>query len=207
MRNLRLLLYIFSLTAMPSAQAGKGLDYMQSYMSGLKTLQARFTQTQIDDKMRQTDVIASGELFLKKPGKFRWEYKQPYSQLIVSDSKNLWIYDPELEQAVLKPIDQALGATPIALLTGEKPLQEQFKIIELGNFEGREMVQLEPLIKDTDYELILLALTDRGLEVMQLKDRLGNVTSIELLEQKQNAEVDDSRFDFKPPKGVDIVRE
>ncbi|HEX5055972.1 MAG TPA: outer membrane lipoprotein chaperone LolA [Gammaproteobacteria bacterium] len=206
MRSLRLLCYVLLLVAAPVARAGKGLDLLQSYTSSLKTLQAGFTQTQFDDKMRQLQVT-SGEFFLKKPGRFRWEYKQPYSQLIVSDGKSLWIYDPELEQAVLKPLDQALGATPIALLTGEQPLQEQFNIVELSNIDGREFVQLEPKVKDTDYALMLLALTDKGLEAMELKDRLGQVTRIELLQPRLNVDIDDARFNFKPPKGVDIVRE
>jgi outer membrane lipoprotein carrier protein len=206
MRNLCLLLYVLSLTAAPSAQAGKGLDFLQSYTSGLKTLQASFTQTQFDDKMRQLEV-ASGEFSLQKPGKFRWEYKQPYTQQIIADGKSLWIYDPELEQVVLKALDQALGATPIALLTGERPLQEQFNIVELGNIDGREFLQLEPKVKDTDYGLMLLALSEKGLEAMELKDRLGQVTRIELLRPKLNAPVDAALFTFKPPKGVDIVRE
>jgi outer membrane lipoprotein carrier protein len=206
MRNHRLFLYVCLLVSAPFAHAGKGLDYLQSYTGGLKTLKAGFTQTQFDDKMRQLEV-ASGEFSLQKPGKFRWEYKQPYSQQIISDGKSLWIYDPELEQVVLKPLDQALGATPIALLTGEQPLQEQFNIVELGTIDGREFLQLEPKIKDTDYGLMLLALSDKGLEAMELKDRLGQVTRIEFLQPKLNAPVDNSLFDFKPPKGVDIVHE
>jgi outer membrane lipoprotein carrier protein len=202
----RCFFYACLLIFAPFAHAGKGLDYLQSYTGGLKTLQASFTQTQFDDKMRQLEV-ASGEFSLQKPGKFRWEYQQPYRQQIISDGKSLWIYDPELEQVVLKPLDQALGATPIALLTGEQPLQEQFTIIELGNIDGREFVQLEPKMKDTDYGLMLLALSDKGLEAMELKDRLGQVTRIELLQPKLNATIDNSLFDFKPPKGVDIVRE
>jgi outer membrane lipoprotein carrier protein len=206
MRNYRILVGLCLLIAAPLAQAGKGLDSLQSYTGGLKTLHARFTQTQFDEKMRQLEV-ASGEFSLQKPGKFRWEYKQPYTQQIIADGKNLWIYDPELEQVILKPLDQALGATPIALLTGEQPLQEQFTITELGNIDGREFLQLEPKIKDTDYGLMLLALGEKGLEAMELKDRLGQVTRIELLEPKLNVAVDKSLFDFKPPKGVDVVRE
>lgn len=206
MRNQRLFLYVCLLVSMPFAHAGKGLDYLQSYTGGLKTLRAGFTQTQFDEKMRQLEV-ASGEFSLQKPGKFRWEYKQPYTQQIIADGKSLWIYDPELEQVVLKPLDQALGATPIALLTGERPLQEQFNIVELGNMDGREFLQLEPKVKDTDFGLMLLALSDKGLEAMELKDNLGNVTRIELLQPKLNTSIDNSLFDFKPPKGVDIVRE
>jgi outer membrane lipoprotein carrier protein len=206
MRHYHSLCYLLLLAAMPPAHAGQGLDRLQEYTNGLQTLKAGFTQTQFDERMRQLEVVR-GEFALKKPGKFRWEYQQPYNQLIVSDGESLWIYDSELEQVVLKSLDQALGATPISLLTGVQPLQEQFNIIELGNIDGREFLQLEPRVKDTDYEFILLALGDKGLEAMELKDRLGQVTRIELLQPKPNVPVEDALFKFKPPQGVDIVRE
>ncbi|HEY3487872.1 MAG TPA: outer membrane lipoprotein chaperone LolA [Gammaproteobacteria bacterium] len=206
--NIRHLPLIFCLSfyCASFAHAGKGLDYLQAYTNSLKTLQAGFTQTTFDEKMRQLEV-SSGKFMLQKPGKFRWEYKQPYRQQIIADGKSLWIYDPELEQVVLKPLAKALGATPIALLTGEQPLQEQFNIIELGVIDGREFLQLEPKIKDTDYGLMLLAVSDKGLEAMELKDKLGQVTRIELLKPKLNQAVDESLFAFTPPQGVDVVKE
>jgi outer membrane lipoprotein carrier protein len=185
-------------------QAGEGLNRLQTYTSSLKTLQAKFTQTLFDEKMQQLEM-ASGEFFLQKPGKFRWDYQQPYRQQIVADGKVLWMYDPELEQVTVKSLAEALGAAPIALLTGEQPLQDQFKIVELGVIDGREFLQLEAKVKDTDFGFMLLAFGERGLEAMELKDKLGQVTRIEFINPVVNKDIKSSVFNFKPPKGADVI--
>jgi outer membrane lipoprotein carrier protein len=187
-----------------TSQAGEGLNRLQNFTGSLKTLQAKFTQTLFDEKMQQLEV-AGGEFFLQKPGKFRWDYQQPYRQQIVADGKVLWMYDPELEQVTVKPLAEALGAAPIALLSGEQPLQEQFKIVELGVIDGREFLQLEAKVKDTDFGFMLLAFSERGLEAMELKDKLGQVTRIEFINPVLNKDIKSSVFDFKPPKGADVI--
>jgi outer membrane lipoprotein carrier protein len=189
---------------LPAAHAGEGLNRLQAYTGNLKTLQAKFTQTLFDEKMQQLEV-ASGEFFLQKPGKFRWDYQQPYKQQIVADGKVLWMYDPELQQVTVKQLAEALGAAPIALLTGEQPLQEQFKIVELGLIDGREFLQLEAKVKDTDFGFMLLAFGEQGLEAMELKDKLGQVTRIEFIKPVLNKDIKQSMFEFKPPKGADVI--
>ncbi|MBA3582249.1 MAG: outer membrane lipoprotein chaperone LolA [Gammaproteobacteria bacterium] len=187
-----------------NAYAGEGLERLKQYQNGLRTLSAEFTQTVFDQDAKQLDV-ASGKLALQKPGKFRWEYTQPYQQLIVADGKKLWIYDADLAQVTVKDMSSGLGAAPIALLTSEVPLEQEFTVIELGLIDGRQMLQLEVKNKDTDFGFMLLALGKNGLEVMELKDKLGQVTRIELRKSIVNAAIDDKQFMFTPPKGTDIL--
>lgn len=186
--------------------AGEGLEKLKKFTSELHSMQADFTQTLFDDKMRQVE-IAKGTVLLLKPGKFRWDYTAPYEQHIVADGEKLWLYDVDLEQVTVKKMSEALGAAPIALLTSNKNLEDEFKIIELGHIDGRDMLQLEAKVKDTDYGLMLLALGDKGLEVMELKDKLGQVTRIEFHNVKFNGKIDLSKFNFTPPKGVDVIGE
>ena len=193
----------FTVTA---ANAGEGLNKLRKFTQGLQSMQANFTQTSFDNKMRQLEV-ASGTFVLEKPGKFRWDYKKPYQQQIVADGKKLWLYDPELEQVTVKTIADALGAAPIALLTSNENIEDQFKIIELGNIDGREFVQLEAKVKDTDFGFMLLAMGDKGLEAMELKDKLGQVTRIEFQNTAINKKVDSALFAFVIPKGVDVIGE
>lgn len=189
------------------AFAGEGLEKLKKFTNELRSMKADFTQTLFDEKMRQVEV-AKGKVMLLKPGKFRWDYTAPYEQHIIADGEKLWLYDPDLEQVTVKNMSEALGAAPIALLTSEEKLEDQFKIIELGNIDGREFVQLEAKVKDTDYGLMLLALGDKGrLEVMELKDKLGQVTRIEFHNAKFNEKIDPAKFNFTPPKGVDVIGE
>lgn len=201
------LFIVFALTLLISpAFAGEGLEKLQKFTSNLRSMKADFTQTLFDEKMRQVE-IAKGKVMLLKPGRFRWDYTAPYEQHIIADGEKLWLYDPELEQVTVKKMSEALGAAPIALLTSEQKLEDQFKIIELGNIDGRVMLQLEAKVKDTDYGFMLLALGDEGLEVMELKDMLGQVTRIEFHNTKFNEKIDPARFNFTPPKGVDVIGE
>ena len=189
------------------AFAGEGLEKLRKFTNELRSMKADFTQTLFDEKMRQVEV-AKGKVMLLKPGKFRWDYTAPYEQHIIADGEKLWLYDPDLEQVTVKKMSEALGVAPIALLTSEEKLEDQFKIIELGNIDGREFVQLEAKVKDTDYGLMLLALGDKGrLEVMELKDKLGQVTRIEFHNTKFNEKIDPAKFNFTPPKGVDVIGE
>ena len=94
-----------------------------------------FLQTLTDPKGREIDR-ATGTLLVPRPGRFRWEI-HPQSvnggstgagQLMVGDGTNLWFYDRDLQQVTVKPVDAALSATPIMLLSGTAELRQNFKI-------------------------------------------------------------------------------
>ncbi|MBN1379898.1 MAG: outer membrane lipoprotein chaperone LolA [Gammaproteobacteria bacterium] len=196
--------FVFCILISATATAGEGLERLRSFSANLKSMQADFTQTIFDDQMRQLEV-SRGQVVIQKPGKFRWDYKVPYVQHIVADGEKVWLYDPELEQVTVKPMVEALGSAPIALLSGEGDLDKQFKFTELGNIDGRQFVQLEVKIKDTDYGLMLLALGKENMDVMELKDKLGRVTRIEFSNIKLNKNIDNKQFHFDIPKGVDVI--
>lgn len=187
-----------------SALAGPGLDQLTRFSQQLKTLDAQFVQTTFDESMQEREKSV-GQVYMQKPGKFRWNYQQPYEQQIVSDGKKLYIYDVDLDQVTVRDFNDALGTAPISLLTDIADLKQQFNIIELGNIEGRELLQLEAKVKDTDYHYFLLALGEQGLETMELKDKLGQVTRIQLSQTKTNQSLATGLFQFKAPEGVDVI--
>ena len=194
--------FIFAAISL-SAHAGEGLERLKKFTAELQSLQADFVQTVFDEQMQPLE-IAHGAFTLQKPSRFRWDYTAPYQQHIIADGQKLWLYDPELEQVTVQPLAEALGAAPIALLTGTD-IQQQFTVVELGNIEGREFLQLEVKVKDTDYDYLLLALNETGLDVMELKDKLGQVTRIEFNNVRLNADVNPDLFAFTVPPGVDVV--
>ncbi len=201
--NMKKLIFIFALMSQ-QAIAGTGLEQLTKYSTQLQSLTAQFTQTTFDENMQEQEV-STGQVYLQKPGKFRWNYKQPYQQEIVSDGDKLYIYDVDLEQVTVRNFSDALGTAPISLLTDIADLKQQFNIIELGKIDGRELLQLEAKVKDTDYEFFLLALGDKGLETMELKDKLGQVTRIQLSQSKTNADLAKKLFQFSAPAGVDVI--
>ena len=115
-------LSIVALSVFASIPAGAAPDqdptrFLERYLQGLTSLRADFTQV---SSVAGGDSVekASGRLYLQKSGRFRWDYREPNEQLIVSDGSNVWLFDKELEQVTVKPIDESLATPPALLLAG-----------------------------------------------------------------------------------------
>jgi len=90
-----------------------GIDRLNQFMSGTLTATGEFEQ-RIYNRERKLTQESRGSLAFSRPGKFRWTYSKPYSQLIVGDGTRVWVYDEDLNQVTVRRLDQALGATPAA---------------------------------------------------------------------------------------------
>ena len=170
----------------------------------LGSLEAKFYQ-QVLNSDGEVIQEAKGIFELKKPGRFRWHYDPPFSQHIVADGKNLWMFDLELAQATVQPIEQALGSAPIILLTEIKPLSEDFEIRELPQAFGLDWVALVPKIQDTEFYRVELGLDGDVIREMKLHDHFDQQTVIRFSDIKRNAELPNSRFTFIVPDGVDVI--
>jgi outer membrane lipoprotein carrier protein len=212
-RNIKSLLFIgvcfFSLLALP-AQAGKALDRLNAFFADTGAMRAKFTQT-VEGGAFSQPKLSTGTLMMQRPGRFRWDYKTPYKQLILADGKRLWIYDPDLMQVVVKPLEVALGDTPALLLSseglgGSRSLQERFVITELNHArEGLYWVQLLPRDKNASFQELQLGFGKRYLRRMILVDGFGQKTTLVFSDIEVNAKVKAGSFQFKPPKGVDVI--
>lgn len=170
----------------------------------LTSLKAKFFQQVVDS---EGEVIqeAKGIFELKKPGRFRWHYDPPYSQQIIADGKNLWLFDLELAQATVQPIEQALGSAPIILLTDLKPLSDDFEIRDMPESFGLEWVALVPKIQDTEFYRIEIGLDDDVIREMRLHDHFDQKTIIRFSDIDKLANLPNSRFRFSIPDGVDVI--
>ncbi len=194
---------IVGLFAMP-ASAGEAMQRLKDFTEGLDSFSAGFVQTRYDEEqepIRKSEGLA----WLKRPGLFRWEYREPYQQVIVADGERLWIHDADLEQVTVKKTERALGTAPIMLLSKAEPLSRQFDLKDLGKREGLYWVRLRPKVDDTDFREIYLGFGDRALKVMELRDRFDQATQIRFHHVELNPEVAPERFQFAPPEGVDVI--
>jgi len=194
-------LSLFSMSAWCLTEEG-----LSSVLSSSDHFKADFYQQVID----ADDVIiqeASGFFVLKKPGRFKWHYKSPISQQIVADGKNLWMFDIDLAQVTVQPIDDALGSAPIMLLTENKPLAEDFEIREMSMAFGLQWIALVPRIKDTEFYRIEIGVDGEDIREMKLYDHFDQTTVIRFSNIQYDAMLDDSNFKFVIPQGVDVVGE
>jgi chaperone LolA len=182
-------------------------DKLKSFMASTHSAQANFTQEVLDKKGKRIQS-ASGTMQFERPGKFRWEYRKPYEQLIVGDGKKFWMYDVDLNQVTVKKLDAALGSSPAALLSGNNEIERGFALKDIEARDGLEWLQATPKSAESTFEKILMAFNARSeLVVMELHDAFGNHTVLRFTELKSNPALSSQRFSFTPPKGADVLGE
>lgn len=197
-----LVAFSFSLTAHAAAT-----DKLKSFITATRSAQANFTQ-EVQDKNGKRLQSASGTMQFVRPGKFRWEYRKPYAQLIVGDGKKFWMYDTDLNQVTVKRLDAALGSSPAALLSGSNEIERGFTLKNIEAREGLDWLQATPKSSDTSFEKILMAFNAKSqLVVMELHDAFGNHTVLRFSDLINNPAVPAQRFTFVPPKGADVLGE
>jgi outer membrane lipoprotein carrier protein len=195
---------MFVLSHLTLASADQVLDRLNRFFTEVKTLDAEFEQLVLDEQGKKLQQ-SSGSLKLSRPGRFRWETISPVAQLIVADGRNLWIYDIELEQASVKPIDEMLAATPVTLLTELRPLEREFIIQKSSARTGLDWVKLIPKTQDTEFNRIELGLKHNEIRQMELHDQFGQKTVIRFKDMRTNQSIPESEFQFDAPPGVDVI--
>jgi outer membrane lipoprotein carrier protein len=179
-------------------------DILKRFLDKMQTLEANFKQTLVDDQGTELEST-SGIVFLNRPDKFRWDYKIPYTQTIVTNGESLWFYDEDLEQLTIRDFSTSIENTPAAIFGSYEDLDEQFIIIELGNIEEFDWIELTPRDIESQYNSIRLGFDKDKLGMMVMFDNLGQVTRIDFTEEVLNKKMDDGLFNFEPPQGIDII--
>lgn len=183
-----------------------GADSLRRFFNKVNSISAKFNQVVVDESGNPIQE-SSGTLWIQRPNKFRWNYDKPYQQQIVADGKQLWVYDPGLQQVTVRSLTGGLGDTPAMLLAGKGRLDDNFVIKSLGAQDNLEWVQLTPRHKDSGYEDIRIGFAHDKMRVLEMVDGFGHTTRVTLEAVQENARVDASRFRFTPPQGVDVVGE
>lgn len=197
-----LLLLTFSLAAHAGA-----VDQLKTFISGTRSAQAEFTQTVLDKNRHQLQA-SSGIMQFVRPGKFRWEYRKPYEQLIVGDGEKFWLYDADLEQVTVRKLDAALGSSPAALLSGNNEIERGFVLAEAGTRDGLNWLTAKPCGNESSFSAIRMGFGGKSeLVAMELNDAFGNTTVLRFSAMKRNPQLAPSLFRFVPPKGADVLGE
>jgi outer membrane lipoprotein carrier protein len=189
--------------AMSTANAGEIEQRLNTALRSLDNLRADFKQTVLDDN-QQVVQQSSGQVSIQRPDKFRWEYKKPYEQQIIADGKELWVYDVDLEQVTVKPMDQALASAPIMVLMKNQDIESGFDVSEIGQKKYLFWIELMPKQQDMEYSSVYLGLEGHTLKAMELRDRFGQSTRIVFENERENVVFDTKTFKFSPPPGVDV---
>lgn len=199
-----MIVVVAMLLSFPLLAAESATDRLNDFVQTVDTLTANFSQTVLDSQGRVLEE-AQGLFVLERPGKFRWDYEQPYPQHIVADGERIWFYDVDLEQVTVNSQLEALSDSPAALLSGEKKPEDNYLLTDLPSDDGLLWVELIPKDIESNFQIVTLAFDQHGLRQMIMKDSFDQQTRLTFSQVITNPKLDADEFVFIPPKGVDVV--
>jgi outer membrane lipoprotein carrier protein len=179
---------------------------LQARYEATRSMRASFRQ-RVESPTLAAPLESHGTVLFERPNRMRWDYAAPDEQLIVGDGKTLWIYQPDLKQAIRAPLRDAFQAqTPLTFLAGLGRVERDFNA-SLEREDAQHWVL--KLVPKGDAEIGTLVLvvrkSDAGLAEARITDPLGTTTSLTFTDEARNLEIAADRFQFQPPAGVDVV--
>ena len=203
------------LTLLPAVAANLAVDVhamaqaVDNRYNHLRSLRAEFTETY---RGAGTERTESGSLWLKKPGKMRWEYRSPKEKLFLSDGKDAWFYlpgDRQVRRTSMRKLDDL--RSPLGFLLGKTRLEKELD----GLSAAPDVVPMTPGntvlrgvpkgMADRINEVVLEITPDYRIARIQFEEADESVTEYRFSEQRENGEIADQSFRFTPPPGVEIV--
>lgn len=179
---------------------------LEMLLNSMETFQASFTQITKDDTGKVIQK-AKGTVALKRSGKFRWITNIPAKQIIVADGKELWIYDPELEQASVQSLKASIHQSPAILISeANVNLSSDFYVVTEKDKKSHLWYVLTPKTKEsTGYSLVKLYFQDKQLNTIKILNNLDQWNTLIFTGIKTNRFLSKDSFIFHPPKNVDII--
>ncbi|MCY4342052.1 MAG: outer membrane lipoprotein chaperone LolA [Gammaproteobacteria bacterium] len=172
---------------------------LQQRLDAVGRMAADFTQAQYGTRGELLEQ-ARGRVRLARP-KFRWELVEPYRQVIVADGETLKVYDPDLDQVSVRPIEEALADAPLAVLTGSQAtLNAEYEVAR----SEPERFSLRPLADDALIAEIILAFAGGRLSRIEVRSPLGQRTDVRLNRFEDASVVQPSDFELDLPEGVEV---
>ena len=183
------------------------VDVLREFTREARTGRAAFTQvvTSPDGAKKRT---SSGSFEFARPNRFRFVYAKPYEQVIVGDGEKVWLYDVDLQQVTVRPLDQALGATPVALLAGVG-LDKDFELQARPSAQGLDWVQATPRAKteSVGFQSLRVGFKGKTLAAIELTDSFGQRSQLTFGDVVTNVAPAADAFRFTPPTGVEVLRQ
>lgn len=188
----------------PEQQA---LDTVQKNYEKILTFEADFTQKSYVKMMDNTQT-ATGTVTIKKPGKMKWIYGEPDTQVLISNGKILWHYVSEEEQVTQVPIESIYSSnTPALFLAGKGKLLESFNVESVDLDRDPISITLIPKEEDQALKRLELFANKKNLQITgsTVYDKLGNRTEMLFSHIKTNRSIPDKTFHFQTPPNVEVL--
>lgn len=201
----RLFIALGLLLTLGVAQAQEAAQAFIERFESHQKFHARFVQVLAD---QDDNVVqrSGGEVWMSYPGKFRWHYEQPFPQQLISNGTNVWIYDPELEQAQVQKLSDLSQSALVRVLSGDKAfINDAFTIEKTDTPDGLRWFKLKSKSAELDIASIMLGFTLTGLSKVELMLASGETHQLSFEQVDLANNFTDEFFEFNPPAGTDVI--
>jgi outer membrane lipoprotein carrier protein len=199
--------FLLLLALCSTAAWADAVEALREFTRDARSGRAAFTQvvTSPDGAKKKT---SSGSFEFARPNRFRFAYAKPYEQLIVGDGEKVWLYDVDLQQVTVRPMAQALGATPASLLAGSN-LEKDFELKAQPSAQGLDWVEARPRGKaeGVGFQSLRVGFKGKSLAALELVDNFGQRSLMSFSDVTSNVQSAPERFQFTPPKGVEVLKQ
>lgn len=195
----------------------RGLESLEAFVKNTRSGRAEFTQVVTSparDGQTAKTKTSSGSFEFLRPNRFKFVYKKPFEQSIVSDGQTLWLHDVDLNQVTARKLSQVLGGTPAAVIAAAadiKALQADFILAPQPDKDGLEWILATPKTRDGQVQSITVGFREsaKGSELARLEilDSFGQRSVMSFSNFEVNPALNAAGFQFKPPAGADVIRQ
>ncbi|TYP84503.1 MULTISPECIES: outer membrane lipoprotein carrier protein LolA [Maritimibacter] len=189
MKQIRLIAaaVVLAATALPAAAQQLSLGALSTYLNGLKTAQAEFTQINADG------TISTGTIYIKRPGRARFEYNPPEQTLVLASAGQLAIFDAKSNTG---PEQYPLARTPLNLILAQNVDLGRNGMVVGHNYDGTATTVTAQDPEHPEYGNIQLTFTGNPTELRQwvITDDAGQQTTVVLGELRKGGTISDRNF-------------
>ena len=181
---------------------------LQQRYQGIKDFSADFVHSYRGGVLK-TQSQERGTVSVKKPSRMRWTYTSPEKKEFISDGVKIYSYIPQDKQVIVSsvPADNQ-ATTPALFLAGKGDIVRDFSAsYAQPAIPGTLALKLTPRRNEPDYEYLVVAVDPGTLQIRALttRDHEGGESTIAFTNLKENQGISDKAFEFRIPKGVDVI--
>lgn len=154
----------------------------------------------------QTGKAQSGVFQFSRPGQFRWEVQKPFAQLVLSDGQSVFQYDPDLNQATVRPVGVAISSSPAAILFGQGQIGDQFVVTPLPDSEGLSWFRAVPRKPDAGLNRVDIGMREGNPARLLLVDGFGQTTRVDFERLRAQSGFPADTFTLTVPPGTQVVK-
>ena len=202
---------VFAVGSISATDVRSVADAVDQHYNHLHTLECQFTEIYSGAGTERTEA---GTLWLKKPGKMRWEYRSPRAKLFVGDGKEAWFYVPgerQVRRTEMRKLDDL--RSPLAFLLGKTRLEKELRGLSLAPDvpplgPGDVVLRGVPKALADRVNQVLLEVTQNSwIRRIVIEEADGSTTEYRFADPREDVKIADGEFDFRVPDGVEVIDE